>query len=95
VPISNGSKITRSRGVSMTRTGDEAVLVNETSGQVHVVNGTAARIWELCEGDPTVGDLLGAMTREYQVGDDDLRSDVESLLRTFSGLQLLAVTSPS
>lgn len=93
--FAGGSKITCSRDVQLTRTGDEAVLVDAANGSVHVVNSTAARIWELCRDEPTVGGLLAEMSREYQLPDDSLRPDVESMLATFCELRLITCSQPS
>ena len=81
--------------MSLTRTGDEAVLVDARNGTVHVVNGTAARIWELCALEPTFGGVLTAMSSEYQLPDDRLRDDVAGMLETFCELQLIACSPPS
>jgi PqqD family protein of HPr-rel-A system len=93
--IVNGSRITPSHDVQLTRTGDEAVLVDAKNGKVHVVNRTAARVWEHCGEEPTVERLLEAMSREYEVTSDQLRPDIESLLETFRDLQLIVLTPSS
>jgi Coenzyme PQQ synthesis protein D (PqqD) len=92
MPITMDSRVVRADDVLLTRAGDQGVLVDETSGNVHVVNDTAARIWELCEGSPTVEDLLEAMTGEYAVSDEELRADLEVVLRTFSDLELVTIS---
>jgi hypothetical protein len=88
--LTGASRITRNHDVQLTRTGDQAVLVDSTNGNVHVVNGTAARIWELCAVEPTFGGLLAAMSQEYRLPDDQLKDDVASMLETFCELQLIA-----
>ncbi|HUK43982.1 MAG TPA: HPr-rel-A system PqqD family peptide chaperone [Gaiellaceae bacterium] len=92
MPISNDSRVVRADDVLLTRAGDQGVLVDEASGNVHVVNDTAARIWELCEHGPTVEELLTAMTGEYEVDAAELRPDLEGVLRTFSDLELVTIS---
>ena len=41
----------RRRGeVSLQEVGREAILHDRRLGKAHVINGSAARIWELCDG---------------------------------------------
>ena len=74
----------------LTRTGGEALLIDELNGSVHVVNHTAAQLWELCDGGPTLEQLVGALARAYEVSDETVREDVERMIETFRALGLLA-----
>ena len=79
----------------MTRTGEEALLVDEDGGNVHVVNHTAARLWELCDGNPTVGELVESVATAYGVPGEIVRPDVHGLVGTFRELGLLELeTAP-
>jgi PqqD family protein of HPr-rel-A system len=89
VELTDTSRVVRRADVSLTRTGDEAVLVDEARGSVHVVNHTAARLWELCDGSPTVGELVGSMADDYEVDAKVVQPDVERMLGTFRELGLL------
>ena len=82
-------------GVVFTRAGDEAVLIDEGRGEVHIVNETAARIWELCATEPTFGELVEAMSGEYAVDEAELRPDLESFLARFEELGLIVGSPPS
>ena len=90
--IDNGSRITRSSHVLLTRAGDEGVLVNETGGSVHVVNATAARVWELCGDGATFNSVLHAMSAEYDIDEAELRGDLEAVLSEFRELSLVSVS---
>lgn len=54
IPV-EGTRVRRREGVLSTTSGGETLLVDQSSGSVHVINPTAAKIWELCNGEPTVG----------------------------------------
>lgn len=88
---SSSRRITRRSDVLLTRTGGEALLIDERGGNVHVVNHTAARVWELCEGEPTLEQLSDSLAREYDVAGDVVRGDVETMIGTFSELGLLEI----
>ena len=95
VLIDNGSHITRSSHVLLTRAGDEGVLVDETGGSVHVVNATAARVWELCGEGATFNSVLHAMSAEYDIDEAELRGDLEAVLSEFRELSLVSVSPGS
>ncbi|MGZ9159609.1 MAG: HPr-rel-A system PqqD family peptide chaperone [Candidatus Limnocylindrales bacterium] len=74
--------------VTLQRVGREAILHDARAGQAHVINASAARIWELCDGR-TFDDLLTVFAAPYDLGPDDVRSDVERVLQGFRDLGLL------
>jgi PqqD family protein of HPr-rel-A system len=89
------ARVTRRQDVVLTMTGGEALLIDEQSGSVHVVNGTAAQLWELCDGDPTVGELVDSIARVYELAREAVRDDVERMIVTFRELGLLEFDPPS
>ena len=46
---------------------EEAVLVHPLQGKVRVLNPVGARVWELADGQRTLGDIIRAVAMEYQV----------------------------
>ena len=75
--------------VTLQRVGREAILHDSASGQAHVINDSAARVWELADGRP-MDELLAAFAAPYDgVGPDDVRGDVEAVLAGFARLGLV------
>ena len=68
--------------------GREAILHDPVAAKTHVVNATAARVWELCDGRP-----MSAVIDEFAAGfgrlPDELRPDVERIVGHFARLGLL------
>jgi PqqD family protein of HPr-rel-A system len=97
VDVDADLRIIPGQHVSLTWTGDEAVLVDASTGQVHVVNATAARAWELCRSGQatTVGSLRTAIAAEYEVPESEVEADLLSLLETFRTLDLIELTPSS
>jgi PqqD family protein of HPr-rel-A system len=83
------SRVVRRHGVLLTRSGDQALLVNEEGGHVHVVNATAARVWELCDGSPTVDTLVADFAAAYGKEGGEVRGDIDGILGTFRDLGLI------
>jgi hypothetical protein len=91
--LSGSVRVVRKDGVGLTRTGEEALLVDESGGSVHVVNRTAAQLWELCAGGPSVEGLVGSFAGSVELAPETVRDDVAGMLRTFEQLGLVELTS--
>jgi PqqD family protein of HPr-rel-A system len=84
-----GEAIVRRGDVSLKRTGDEGLLLDERSGKVHVLNGTAAEVWELCSSSPTLDGLTAGLARAHALDAATVREDVERVVERFRELGLL------
>lgn len=80
--------------VTLQRVGREAILHDARSGQAHVINASAARVWELCDGRG-MGELLTAFAEPYGLAPDAVRADVERILARFRDLGLLTDSEPT
>jgi hypothetical protein len=81
----------RRDGLSIQPFGDEHVLVDETSGRVHVLNGTAHQIWIHCDGQTTVSNLINELSASYSNAlHDVLLADVSNALAKFHAEKLFA-----
>ncbi|MBC8133638.1 MAG: HPr-rel-A system PqqD family peptide chaperone [Deltaproteobacteria bacterium] len=59
---------------------NEVLVVDPRTREVHLLNATATRIWDLLQ-DPLTGDeLVAALTEEFDAPAGALRADVETLL---------------
>jgi len=85
----DGSAPLRSSAVTLERLGEEAILHDRDGGRVHVVNGSAARLWELCDGR-TVDEIVAAFAASYGSPPDAVRGDVQSALTALRALGVLA-----
>jgi PqqD family protein of HPr-rel-A system len=88
-PVTTQPALVRNPEVTLERVGREAILHDRTSGRVHVVNGSAARLWELLDGEPAVDDLAAAFAASYGLPVGVVRPDVEEILAAFRDLSLL------
>jgi hypothetical protein len=74
--------------VTLQRVGREAILHDARTGQAHVINASAARVWELSDGRP-LDHLLSAFAEPYGLTADAVRADVERVLLGFRELGLI------
>lgn len=59
---------------------DEVLVVDPRTREVHLLNVTATRIWELLETPRTAAELALALEHEFDAPAEVLRADVESSL---------------
>jgi hypothetical protein len=77
---------------------EEAVVVNPKTREVHVLNGTGARIWELLGTEHTLDELVHALEEEFEPGEEakadpsTLRREVATFVRDLARCQLVNET---
>jgi hypothetical protein len=59
---------------------EETIVINPARREVHLLNETATRIWELCASPRSVDDLVAGLCEEYDVAAEDVRRAVVELL---------------
>jgi|DewCreStandDraft_2_1066082.scaffolds.fasta_scaffold00296_2 PqqD family protein of HPr-rel-A system len=62
---------------------DELVLYNLRTDQVHVLNATAAAIWELCDGSLTADEIAAVLADACSVPLARVQPDVQNMLAEF------------
>jgi len=70
--------------------GSDVAVYDESGRRVHVLNETAYRIWQRCDGESLLSDLVAEMGAFYSdVPEASLRNDVERVLDEFRQKDLL------
>jgi hypothetical protein len=70
--------------------GKEAVLYSSDQKAIHVLNPTARLIWELCDGDHTIGQMEQEIRRRFAVPDGhDVGADIQRTLEVFAAKDIL------
>jgi hypothetical protein len=88
--MNNMGMLVRRPGVVLERMGPEAVLHDSDSGLVHVINRTAARVWELCNGSRNGEQVAVALAAEFGLQAADVADDVGALAGQFRSLGLMS-----
>lgn len=79
----------RRADVTLQRVGREAILHDEANRKTHVINGTAAVAWELCDGR-SFDDLVTAFAASFSMDPAVVRDDVAAVVGSFRKQGLLA-----
>lgn len=74
--VSAGSRPSRVGGIRIHRLGGESLLYAPERGVAHALNGSAAAIWELCDGGRTVREITEELARCVARDASELAPDV-------------------
>jgi hypothetical protein len=70
---------------------DEEVVLIDLERDVHyTLNRVGAAVWELCNGDQPLNEILGTLCERYEVAEARARKDVASLVAMLQRRGLLA-----
>jgi PqqD family protein of HPr-rel-A system len=69
--------------------GDGLILYNHDSSLVHHLNPSAALVWQLCDGQASVGDLAKEIADEYDLEGKEVEAQVASVIAEFDALDLV------
>ena len=70
----------RDPGLPFQKLEEETIVVDPRTREVHLLNNTAARVWELLASSSTLDDLTEALAEEYDATPEAMRAGVEELL---------------
>jgi PqqD family protein of HPr-rel-A system len=71
----------RESALPFQRMDEETIVVDPRTREVHLLNETAARIWELLEEASSVDDIVEVLAEEYEgAAPEELRREVEAFL---------------
>ena len=73
---------------------DEAVVIQQATGEALVLNDVAARVLQLVDGGVPLDKMIATLHAEYEVDEDQLRADVDEVLAELEGAQVLVKETP-
>lgn len=84
-----GRKIKQSSVLIASKLGDEALMLNMTSGQYFSLDSIAWRIWSLIEEPASIAELSQSLSQEYDVSGEVCRQDVTAFAQKLLDNQLV------
>lgn len=83
------SRPKRGEQVIAQRASNDLLLLNMEDGNYYSLNEIGGRIWELCDGNRSVSQLIAALAAEYEVSHEVLEKDVSDLLENLQSGRLI------
>jgi hypothetical protein len=75
--------------------GSELMICDDARDLIHVLNMTARRIWDLCDGTHGEEDIVDAVRQLFpDIEEEQIRRDVETALKALEENDLLVWTEP-
>jgi Coenzyme PQQ synthesis protein D (PqqD) len=68
---------------------NDFLLFNMDDGNYYSLNEVGSRIWELCDGNHTVAQLVTALQTEYDAPSETLQADVLEMLENLRSGELI------
>jgi coenzyme PQQ biosynthesis protein PqqD len=85
-------KVTRDENVAWRIIGDEAVLLSAEDSSVHSLDAVGTRIWELCDGEKTVSEIIDQVVSEFEVDRETAEKDVVEFIEELMQKEKALVT---
>lgn len=84
-----GTTLRRVSSLPFQKLNDEVLVVDPRTREVHLLNVTATRIWDLLETPHTADQILAVLTEEFEAPPEALRTDLTTLLAELSSKGLV------
>lgn len=85
-------KYVRNNNIISGRLQDELVMMDLDIGKYFSLNTVATRIWDLLEKSLTIDELCGLLMEEYEVAEEQCRSEVGEVLKEMVKLGVVLET---
>src|ERR1700747_2475971 len=93
-PIKTTSRILRNPDVTYRDLEEGGVLLHLQSGAYHGLNSTGSAIWNLLDGEPTLGDVVARLGSRLDEVPPSLEQDVAGFLEGLRRRDLVTVKEP-
>ena len=74
---------------------DEAVLIHQRKAEALVLNDTAISFIEACDGERTVGEIIEAMTKDFDVSAEQLGGDLAPFIEQLEAEGIIEKVDPA
>lgn len=94
--INSSGKLPQRRLLAARAAGQETLLSDPDTGQVHFLNATAALVWECCDGKTTLTECVQRLRQTFVIPPDvDVAADIKTILTDLQQRGLLPETAPN
>ena len=69
----------------------EALVVNVKTGMLYPLNSVGTRIWELCDGERTLPEIVAALAAEFEADERIIREDAERFIVELAEASLVSL----
>jgi methyltransferase-like protein len=84
-------RIARVDGIIWRKVGDEVAIIvmDDDNNSLHILNKTAAHIWEMCDGEHDADDIAASLNERFDVTLEKAKTDVNSTIAKLEKLNVI------
>ena len=75
------SRAVQAKDIISRRIGDNIVVIKDNGRSTHVLNKTAAFIWEMCDGMYGIDEIAAHLNGRFDVSLEEARADVSEIIK--------------
>jgi hypothetical protein len=79
-----GERIAQAEDVIWRRIGDDTVVIKDDGLATHVLNKTAAIIWEMCDGKRSIDEITAHLCERFDVSLEEAHADVNETIEALT-----------
>jgi len=88
------ARVRRNPEIELEPVGGDLLLYSPRNEIIFALNQSSALIWNLCDGDRTVAEIVGLLCEAYPEAAMDIPAQVEATLSQLAGSQALEWIEP-
>jgi pyrroloquinoline quinone biosynthesis protein D len=69
----------RAKSAVWRRVGDEVVVIRGDGLSTHILNTTAALVWEMCDGEHSIAEMASMLATRFDVSPEVAQADIEEV----------------
>jgi hypothetical protein len=77
-------KMIKAENVIWRRIGDEIVVIKDDGLATHILNKTAALIWEMCDGKRGIDEIVASLCERFDVSAEEARADTRETIENLT-----------
>lgn len=83
------NRMVQAEDIIWRRIGDEVVVIKDDGLATHVLNKTAALIWELCDGKRGIDEIAAVLCERYDVSPEEARADTKETIEDLTKVGII------
>ena len=83
------SRAAQAEDVIWRRIGDEIVVIKDDGLATHVLNKTAALIWEMCDGSCGIDEIAAHLCERFDVSFKEARADTKEIVEKLTQIGIM------
>ena len=88
-------RVSRADNVIWRRIGDDIVVIKDDGGSTHVLNKTAAFIWESCDGGCSIDEIASQLCAHFDVSLEEAKADTTEIVEILTEAGIMNHTEES